>query len=361
LYQLWLTFIHRVPAIQHVVWGRLLRIDAEMLGGLLSRLALIEAMYLGFFVLPLVAAGFPRTRLLLRRTSTRARALVAAWLVFLGVGASVLYLGEGRLMPYIPQFFSPWGLGPNDLLGGRPVLISKVAMGGLTLLSAICSTFLLLVVCRSLRSGPPGPPLAATRGADAAAPSGLRQAAAGLCASVLVWQGIAAMVTSVHVPAAWVSYDRYLLPLLPMALCLGVSGLRGSRPAFAVGWVTVAAIAVFSIAGTRDFLVLQRETWKLARWAKASGVPNDRLDAGAAWDGWSFADDPAARNGPIRTPGVPPWWVSFWARATDSSYVIAGAQLPGYDIVRKVEYPSLLSRDLTHVYLLRRQGVCGPL
>jgi hypothetical protein len=127
-----------------------------------------------------------------------------------------------------------------------------------------------------------------------------------------------------------------------------------------VGWVAVVALAVFSVAGTRDFLVMQRETWKLARWANATGVAKEHLDGGAAWDGWSFAGHPGATRGPIRTPNRPPWWVSLWGRPIDSSYVIAGAHLPGYDIVREVEYPAVFSVEPTRIYLLRRQDVRAP-
>ena len=362
VFQLWLTSVHGVPRLQRLVWTMLLQIDLQRLWELVSRVAWAEGMYLGFFVLPLVAAAFPRVRLLVRQTRFPMRAVVGAWAAFLVVGIGLLYGGEARLMPYVPQFFNEGGIGPHDLLGGRPVVLSHVIMAWLTLITAVCSVVFVLMVSATAGSGAAGAAVRLTRGADDAPANRRREAdIAGVCAAVRVFQALGAMFTSVHVRASWISYDRYLLPLLPLALCLGVWGLRGSRPSFAVGWVTVAALATFSVAGTRDFLVLQRETWTLARWANASGIPNESLDAGAAWDGWSFADDPAARNGPLRSPTRPPWWVDLWGRTTDSSYVIAAAHLPGYDVVRQVEYPTLLSAEPTHLYLLRRQDVGGPI
>ena len=58
------------------------------------------------------------------------------------------------------------------------------------------------------------------------------------------------------------------------------------RIALPLGWVVVAALALFSVAGTRDYLVFMRAVWAMGEEAVRAGVPLDRLDAGSAWDGY---------------------------------------------------------------------------
>ena len=359
LYQGWLRLMHGVPRMQEAVWSMVLGIDIARLWELVSRVAWAEAMYAGLMALPLVAAGLTRVGVLVQLTPVAARVLVGSWFGVLLIGASRLYAGEARLMPHTPQFFGAWGLGPDDLLGGRPIIFPTIALAVLTLVAAAGSAFLLLAlsarVAEARRLASPGDR------ADERAPVARHAEAATLCATVLLCQGAGAIVTSVHVPSEWISYDRYLLPMLPFTLALGVWALRGLRPAVTAGWIVVAALAVFSIASTRDFLVVQGETWKLARWAVESGVPIERLDAGAAWGGWSFAGHPGATKGPVRSPDGHPWWINFWARPIDSSYVIATRPLAGHAVVRQVAYASILAAGPTHLYLLRRHGVDGPL
>ena len=66
-----------------------------------------------------------------------------------------------------------------------------------------------------------------------------------------------------------------------------------------------------------------------------------------------------ANRVPARTKNGP-WWVYFYAPATDPSYVVAGRPLPGYVEVMRRPYSSWLESEPTQVFLLRRQDVQGP-
>jgi hypothetical protein len=156
------------------------------------------------------------------------------------------------------------------------------------------------------------------------------------------------------------SLDRYLLPLVPLAIALTLWGLRGLRIAAPLGWLVAAALALFAVAGTRDYLVFMRAVWATASEAVADGVPLDRLDGGSGWDGYYLYEYGLANGIRSRTPKGGPWWVYFYAPATDSAYVVAGKRIPRHITVREYPYSSWLQREPTSVSLLRRWGQPWP-
>ncbi len=340
-YYLWLRFVHGIPFRQREF---LSEVTAAGWGGtavLVGQLTMIEAVYLGLFALPLVAAALPAGRRLARSITPAGWALFCAWEAAV-VAAVALFGKEGRTMPFIPQYLAPWGLGPADLLAARPTLFSFDALISFTALCAAASLAFGIILCRRV-GGPPAPD----------------RAGAGIVLAVGLWQ-VAGILPASFAFRTWIiSLDRYLLPLLPVALCLGLWALRDVRLALPVAWVVVAAFAVLAVAGTRDFLVYQGAVWELAESANAAGIPNTRLDAGAFWDGYQlYQDDPAKRPPPRTANG--PWWVYLFAPETDSSYVVAGEPLRDYTIVRRAEYSSWLHREPVYLYLLRRPDVPGP-
>ena len=156
------------------------------------------------------------------------------------------------------------------------------------------------------------------------------------------------------------SLDRYLLPLVPLAIALTLWGLRGVRIALPLGWVVVTGLAVFAIVGTRDYLVFMRAVWALGEEAVAQGVPLDRLDAGSGWDGYHLYEYGLENPIRSRTPKGGPWWVYFYAPATDSAYVVASKPQPRYLVVAKRPYSSWLQTEPMNLYLLRRWGAPWP-
>jgi hypothetical protein len=147
---------------------------------------------------------------------------------------------------------------------------------------------------------------------------------------------------------------------VPLTIALALWALRGVRMILPLGWIVVAALALFSIAGTRDYLVFMRAVWDMGEEATAAGVPLDRLDAGSGWDGYHLYEYGLEHRIRSRTPKGGPWWVYFYAPATDSAYVVAGKPLPGYHVIREQPYSSWLQREPTNLYLLNRAGMPWP-
>jgi len=340
-YYLWLRFVNDVPDVQE---SFLREAVAAGWGGtwlMVRRLTFIELMYLGFFALPVVAAALPAARRLVGPIPTGGWLLVCAWEAVVVAGVAI-FGAEGRRMPYVPQFLGPGGPGAPDVLGSRPRLLDDRTLDWITGVCLAATLLLALVLTRKVRA--------------AATPD---RAKAGLVLAIALWQVVGVLPPSYHYRNWAISLDRYLLPLLPFTICLALWALRDVRLAQPVGWLVVAGFAVFIVAGTRDYLVYMDGVWKLAREANAAGVANERLDAGSAWDGYHLYEYSRANNIAPRTPNGP-WWVYFYAPATDSSYVVAGKPLPGYAVVTERAYSSWLETEPTRLYLLRREEVPWP-
>jgi hypothetical protein len=308
----------------------------------------IEVIYVGLFVLPLAAAALVALGHLARSHSEAGWMLLAGWTSVLVVGV-IVFAGYGRAippmprMPYIPQYLGPPGLGPADLHGGRRWLVGWEMLDWATAACAVASFVFALALCR--RAARPRRPDATRLGA-------------GIVLSIALWQMVGVLPPSFHFRNWIVSVDRYLLPLLPLGLCLMLWALRGVRLATPVAWVVVLGGGLFAVAGTRDFLVLQEATWSLARAATELGVPLTRLDGGASWDGYHLYEYSQALGIAQQTPGGP-WWTHLFGPATNSDYVVTTAPLAGYDVLGQVPYSSWLEDDPTTLYLVRRQGMAG--
>lgn len=363
-YYLWLFFVHGVPELQ-TSFVRTIREAGWGESWLLTqRLVFVALMYVGLFTLPLLAAALPVLGRLVDSRSQLGWIGVGAWTAAILSGVFA-FAAFGRdippmpLMPYVPQYVGPTGLAPIDVHGGRRWLIGWGVLEWLTAVSAVSSILYALALAR--RAGRAAGSLQA-RGAGGrgsrALPNDPTRIGAGVLASILVWQVIGALPPSFHFRNWIISVDRYLLPLLPLALCLGLWALRDVRLAMPIAWLGVVAIGTLAVVGTRDALVLQGAVWDMGRIALDLGIPIDRLDAGAAWDGYHLYEYSKANDIAPRTPGGP-WWTDLFAPATDSTYVVSTAPLTGYDVMSQIPYSSWLDNRPTEIYLVRRAGTEG--
>ena len=248
-------------------------------------------------------------------------------------------------MPYIPDFVNASGLGPvQQIRGSRPPLVGRGALTVLTAVCALCALVLTLVVVRRITG----------RGR---ATVGI----GGLVISMFVLQAAGSLPSSFSfftwdvdgVPSP--SDDRYMLPLLPLAVVLMLWALASTHFSVPVAWTVTAAIALFSVAGTRDMMVRQKAVWDLAD-AAAAGVstPAFDVDGGASWSGYHLFE-PSVTTPIPPPPGDSPWWVWVFAPGVNGTYVVGGRPLPGYDVVRTVPLSSWLEPQPAHLYLLKRQ------
>ncbi len=332
-YYLWLGLVHGIPQEQRAFTGAVVSAGWQQSLLLVGRMSFIEAMYVGLFTLPVALAALSVMNHVVQVRVPAVWFTVFLTAVLLGCGLIHFQQGDAQQalmprMPYIAQYLGPYGLGPADILGGRRWIVSWQALDVLTALCVVSSLVFVLLLARQFV-----PPLVAD-------PS---RASAGIVLWVGLGQMAGALPPSFHFRTWIISVDRYLLPLLPLSLCLGFWALRGLRPSYGASWVVVTLGALVSIAGTRDALELQKATWNLAQQAVQDGVPITALDAGAAWDGYALYDYGLAQGLTQQTPGRP---------------LVDEPLCPRHNVgVRRVNYPTRrLPGDQAH----RGQFVARP-
>ncbi|MGQ0805188.1 MAG: ArnT family glycosyltransferase [Actinomycetota bacterium] len=338
-HRVWLELANGVPGAQEDFLDVVRDSGVRETALLVERLTYIEIMYIGLFTLPLVAGLALGVRHVVRRMPPGGWLAFCAWLSIVVAGLA-LFTQDLRRMPYLQNWFTASGLGAHDLIGGRPPFMTLGMANRLTQVTAVAAVGAGFVVIRAM--------------ADRAT---TRRAEAGLVGALLLAMvlGILAPSFQYRTVSSSPSLDRYLLPIIPLALALVVwaaQGIRWSRVLVGVG---VAAAVVFSVVGTRDFLVFHRELWSVARGLNAQGVSNAELDAGAGWDRYYRA---GRTTGVERDPDLHiPWWVVDIGPIylTDSTYVIATTPLDGYEVVRRVPYSSILQTRDADLLVLRRE------
>lgn len=369
LYYLWFRFIHGIPKAQVDFLQKV--IDTGVGGALLlaGRLAVIEVAYIGLFLLPLTLAVSLALPHLLRAMRPLGWAAFALWTAFI-VGSGIVFWQSGRRMPYIPHYLAPYGLGSYDLRGGRPWLIEQRGMDIATIVTALGALLVGLLLCVGLstlwrRRALPVQNAIEQRSDNEAITA---RAGAGLTLALAFWQIIGVLPQSFTFQN-WTfrgynapSLDRYLLPLLPLAVILLLWAIREVRVILPAAWILALGMAIFSIVGTRDFLVFHTAVWDLARQLNREGVPNTMIDAGAGWDGYQLYDYSVANN--ITTSVAAPWWIGLFAPADTADYIIAGAPRDDfsdrYQSIGQIEYSTWLNPEPTYLYILRRDDVPGP-
>lgn len=341
VYFLWLNLIHGVPEQQGEFVERITEAGLGDSRLLIGRLTFISIAYIGLFVLPITLSTFiSRDSWRLPRTRSGV-AFLAIWTGIILFGAWT-FNEEGRVMPYIQQFLGLHGVGPTDLIGGRPLAISPRWSKPITLVCLASAALFGLMIARGIRQRPTA-----------------NRASASLLMVIGLIQVAGVLPPSYHFRDWIISVDRYLLPIVPFAICLAMWAIRDVPINTVRAWGLATVMALFSIIATRDFIVFEQENWSFAQYAVESGVPLTKLDAGASWDGYHLYED-AAAQGIVQTTPWGPWWTYLFGPSTDSTYLVSSTPAPGYVVIEQREYSSWLVDETAKLYILRRETIPGP-
>jgi hypothetical protein len=113
-------------------------------------------------------------------------------------------------------------------------------------------------------------------------------------------------------------FDRYLLPVLPLATIIGLTVYRrvhkqNSLPL--VGWAVLVLMAYYGVAQTHDYFSALRARLKLTTALEAHGIPRTAIMGGFEYDSWTqitlagHYNDPRIEYPP--TEYIPPAPLSF--------------------------------------------------
>lgn len=290
--------------------------------------ALIGAvLYVGLFSLPLAPLLIPSA---IEATVRRQRVAVYLGTAILALAAGSVLSGQGPL--YHQSWVSGTGLGAVDrsLLGSRPGLASWIA-STLTAAFAVSVYALLLALIHKRRS----------------------KTSAARDLAIFTAMGFAGNAFISTLGGHPRIHDRYWLPLVPLAIALGVSVSQTTTKRMWLASSLGLVMSVIAVVGTSDAFHAYDAANDFANEAVEQGISPLALDGGASWSASTFGlhdDDPAH----LDRPG--PFWIKFYAVESDPEYGISLEPLEGYAVLARKEYRSILHPGPNHLYLLHRDS-----
>ena len=153
------------------------------------------------------------------------------------------------------------------------------------------------------------------------------------------------------------TYDRYLLFLIPLCLLVGSLALpvspfsqtmkrsNAARFATALSMVVTVLYFGFSVAGTHDYVSWNRARWKALRELLAQKIPPEEIDGGFEFNGWFLYDqgDPKEQN-------------KTWRWVVNDTYVISFSPLHGYESIKSFPFHPWLPVKMNRVLVLKKEG-----
>jgi hypothetical protein len=320
LFQEWMTMTGRLPALYGTSWAA----QDLSIRGIGSR-TVTGLLYLGLFCLPilLIAPNTPQSNsrnIVFRILPT----LLAA--VFALVSICFAFNRLQTLMPISSNILIPQGLGPYSTQKFEPLpswfwsIVTILSLvGGVLLVSKMTASTMTLI--EKIR-------MANLNNEDVI--------------QIFFLVAVSAYALPIFLTGL---FDRYLVPLVPFVLYLSTSGLRQEgrlrmvgKPAAAV---LVASTALFAVLGTRDYLM-----WHRVRWAALIELQRtvniQDIDGGFEFNGWFT-------NGTIDKKTVKKILLN-----DDAEYRIGTSEWPGFTVIKKYEYFTLIFPKLRTFFVLRR-------
>jgi hypothetical protein len=329
----------------HRIKNNILGKDHSTIGFLLQQ-ALNIFIYTGFFIFPFIFLTGWKTLWGHRRSP----AFIACLTVVAAIGVYCLIHRNSIFL--IGNIMNPYGLGPVDLRdvtilqSGNLHPLPAILRHLLCLAGMIGGGFLLWAILQNIRN--------------------------------IVDNGNAALVFLLGFAALYCfmmlvggTYDRYLIPLIPVSIVLLQTALpeddaatqqdpstrlgkRGSllRARKYAAVLCLLAGAWFSIAGTANYLAWNRARWDALHYlTDEEGISFTQIDGGFAFNGYyGYNDGDISGLKDHPGPDRKSWW---WVR--DDAYMLAFGPIKGYSVLKT--YPcsgTLFPSTIESIYILKR-------
>jgi hypothetical protein len=150
-------------------------------------------------------------------------------------------------------------------------------------------------------------------------------------------------------------FDRHVLIVgFPFLILIGYIGNAGPPVRIQPGWAralcvaaaiaAIAAMGLFSVAATHDYMQWNRIRWDMGRQLLAGGVNPLAIVGGFEFNAWNNYDTFVARG---RTGQTNHWWYDT------RDYILTMHRMEGYEVQRSQAYLSWLHRRPVTLYLIR--------
>jgi len=346
-----------LPSAQSVYVDSMRAAGIVGIGDLVWKLAMVGGFYLGLFMFPIVVGAAAAVPHAWRTDTWPIRHLALLWLI----GALLWmrwYIGahDGRSFPFVPwgSILSHDGLGVLDADGERTMVFAHWVFRTIGIAAALSSAVGLLLIAG--RIAPPRAIRPDSRSDDDG--NSPLASMGGLLAMLGVGQCVGVVSPSLYIRQV-ITFDRYFLPLLPIAIALILWAMRERPMRLAPPVVALALLAVVSIVGSQDWFAFKAAQWETARWlVEEQQIPLRQVDGAAQWDGIHWYEYGLAHPyDRIPHRADDPWWLHLTAPMIDPVYIVAAspAVRPGYEVWTTRPFDSWFrSSEDARIYVWRR-------
>ncbi len=322
--------------------------------------------YLGLFCIPVLCAF----TFLLKQLFQAEAKLASIWFVLSGgmvaTTLTTLAVLEQKWMPFNQNLLRIPTLGALGIMG-----VSLPALGSrwrqwLTYLSGFFAFLLLallgaglfrslLIAVRSIRR--------AWRSQIAGQQPDFKRNGTGAVTHLFCFTAVVVIAVMGSLQIQVVDLDRYyIMPLVPVLLCLGVlCRWQRVRVNWAISFALAGLVGIYSLCASQDYMSWNRARWRGLKTLEAMGTSPKEIDGGAEYN---FLRHPDLQNALI-LKGTQHYFIERGEAPRDSwrwwpvrgeSFIVSFSQIPGYEIVRREPYFSFLTFSTREVLILQQAG-----
>ncbi|GMW01893.1 MAG: hypothetical protein AMXMBFR84_30290 [Candidatus Hydrogenedentota bacterium] len=312
------------------------------------RMVLIVLLYAGLFVLPLVVGRWisvstRREKLAVWQWLVIATYVILTWVYVSGVASNSF--------PLLANMVRDVGFGPLTLRGAyanisewSPVTYGLSWRWGVTIAGYACGAILLVDFARR-----------GWLGQWLRGKSGHRRPVLEVRGAQRMYLAVLAfLIAAAHYnPLLPIYFDRYLLPLVPLAAIFVAAGFarRAGYAALLPAAACCLAVYAFSLACLQDYMAWNRARWRgIDRLQREFGATVDQIDGGYEFNGMYTSDEFMRLHNTtsFQAQGDKGWWI------LDDEYAIAFMPRGGMEVIGEETYVSWLDGEEHDLLLLRR-------
>ena len=313
------------------------------LGGVLDhlwRLATVAVFFLGLFIFPIVLGAWRSLPTAWRHAGLVSRIATVALLV--GLMQWTRWYADrsnDRTFPFIPwgSVLHEDGIGVLDAEGLRPFFFDAWVYATMAVVFAVTAVAGFVLIAGRERETASGETRAF-----------FWSSLGGLLAVLAAGQFAGAILPSLYI-WRWITFDRYYLPMIPMAIGLLLWSLRDRPLALAPVAAGLLLYAFVGLVGLQDWFAFKQAQWNAATWlVQEQGVPARQVDGAVQWDGTLFYEAHVANPADWAQRRVgDPWWLWIVAPMIDPVYIVAASPhpKPGYELYNRRPYHSWIRDD----------------